>query len=113
MATAADIEGEPLVVVVHRRVKPGQERSFEAAMGEFISHQLRHRQQGVPGTRQAFDASARHRWRKIVRNGHGRRDALPASNVTASVIPDSGHWIMEENPTATSKIVRDFLVSKT
>ncbi len=34
MATAADIEGEPLVVVVHRRVKPGQERSFEAAMGE-------------------------------------------------------------------------------
>jgi pimeloyl-ACP methyl ester carboxylesterase len=34
-----------------------------------------------------------------------------ASDVTEGVIPDSGHWIMEENPTATSVIVRSFLSS--
>jgi len=32
-----------------------------------------------------------------------------AVNVTAGVIPDSGHWIMEENPAATTKLVTDFL----
>jgi pimeloyl-ACP methyl ester carboxylesterase len=32
-----------------------------------------------------------------------------ADNVTAGVIPDSGHWIMEENPTATVKAVTNFL----
>jgi pimeloyl-ACP methyl ester carboxylesterase len=32
-----------------------------------------------------------------------------ASNVRAGVIPDSGHWIMEENPRATIAIVRAFL----
>jgi pimeloyl-ACP methyl ester carboxylesterase len=32
-----------------------------------------------------------------------------ASNVREGVIPDSGHWIMEENPTATISIVRAFL----
>jgi pimeloyl-ACP methyl ester carboxylesterase len=32
-----------------------------------------------------------------------------ASNVRGGVIPDSGHWIMEENPTATISMVRDFL----
>lgn len=35
------------------------------------------------------------------------RDA--AIDVTEGVIPDSGHWIMEENPTATIAIVRAFL----
>jgi pimeloyl-ACP methyl ester carboxylesterase len=35
-----------------------------------------------------------------------------ASNVRAGVIPDSGHWIMEENPRATIAIVRDFLEAK-
>jgi len=30
-------------------------------------------------------------------------------DVTAGVVPDSGHWIMEENPRATIKLVRDFL----
>jgi pimeloyl-ACP methyl ester carboxylesterase len=30
-------------------------------------------------------------------------------NVTEGVVPDSGHWIMEENPRATIKLVRDFL----
>ncbi|MGO4283415.1 alpha/beta hydrolase [Bosea sp. UNC402CLCol] len=35
------------------------------------------------------------------------RDA--ATDVTEGVIPDSGHWIMEENPTATIAMVRPFL----
>ncbi|MPR12950.1 alpha/beta fold hydrolase [Microvirga tunisiensis] len=34
-----------------------------------------------------------------------------ASDVTEGIIPDSGHWIMEENPTATSVMVRSFLSS--
>jgi pimeloyl-ACP methyl ester carboxylesterase len=32
-----------------------------------------------------------------------------ASNVQAAVVPDSGHWIMEENPTATIALIRPFL----
>lgn len=32
-----------------------------------------------------------------------------ATNVMEGVVPDSGHWIMEENPTATVKLVRAFL----
>lgn len=32
-----------------------------------------------------------------------------ASNVTEGIVPDSGHWIMEENPAATTKMVRAFL----
>jgi pimeloyl-ACP methyl ester carboxylesterase len=32
-----------------------------------------------------------------------------ATNVQEGVIPDSGHWIMEENPTATTSMVRAFL----
>jgi pimeloyl-ACP methyl ester carboxylesterase len=35
-----------------------------------------------------------------------------ASNVRAGVIPDSGHWIMEENPRATIAMVRAFLEGK-
>jgi pimeloyl-ACP methyl ester carboxylesterase len=35
-----------------------------------------------------------------------------ASNVREGVIPDSGHWIMEENPTATISVVRAFLETK-
>jgi pimeloyl-ACP methyl ester carboxylesterase len=34
-----------------------------------------------------------------------------ASDVTEGIVPDSGHWIMEENPTATSAMVRSFLAS--
>lgn len=30
-------------------------------------------------------------------------------NVTGGVVPGTGHWIMEENPAATMKLVRDFL----
>jgi len=32
-----------------------------------------------------------------------------ATDVREAVIPDSGHWIMEENPAATIALVRDFL----
>jgi len=32
-----------------------------------------------------------------------------ATNVTEGVVPDSGHWIMEENPAAVVKMVRSFL----
>lgn len=32
-----------------------------------------------------------------------------ATNVTEGIVPDSGHWIMEENPVATTKLVKDFL----
>jgi pimeloyl-ACP methyl ester carboxylesterase len=32
-----------------------------------------------------------------------------ASNVTAGVVPGSGHWIMEENPQATIGLVLEFL----
>jgi len=35
-----------------------------------------------------------------------------AADVRAGVVPDSGHWIMEENPTATIAMVRAFLDSK-
>ena len=31
-------------------------------------------------------------------------------NVTEGVVPDSGHWIMEENPRATIQLVRDFIM---
>jgi pimeloyl-ACP methyl ester carboxylesterase len=32
-----------------------------------------------------------------------------ADNVEGGVVPDSGHWIMEENPAATVALVRAFL----
>jgi pimeloyl-ACP methyl ester carboxylesterase len=32
-----------------------------------------------------------------------------ASDVQEAIVPDSGHWIMEENPQATIRIVRAFL----
>lgn len=32
-----------------------------------------------------------------------------ATDVSEGVVPDSGHWIMEENPDATTRMVREFL----
>jgi pimeloyl-ACP methyl ester carboxylesterase len=32
-----------------------------------------------------------------------------AADVHEGIVPDSGHWIMEENPQATIRLVRDFL----
>jgi pimeloyl-ACP methyl ester carboxylesterase len=36
-----------------------------------------------------------------------------ATNVREGIIPDSGHWIMEENPSATISMVRAFLDENT
>ena len=43
--------------------------------------------------------------------GAGMADELRyvASNVNGAIVPRSGHWIMEENPQATIKIVTEFL----
>lgn len=43
--------------------------------------------------------------------GTGQADVLRfvATDVTAGIVPGSGHWIMEENPDATIKLVTDFL----
>ena len=32
-----------------------------------------------------------------------------ASDVTGGIVPDSGHWIMEENPQSTVRLVTEFL----
>ena len=32
-----------------------------------------------------------------------------ATTVSEGVIPDSGHWIMDENPKATTEAIVDFL----
>ena len=32
-----------------------------------------------------------------------------ATNVTEAIVPNSGHWVMEEKPTATIKLITDFL----
>ncbi|UVK51810.1 alpha/beta hydrolase [Mesorhizobium sp. AR02] len=32
-----------------------------------------------------------------------------AADVTGAIVPSSGHWIMEENPDATVKLITDFL----
>jgi pimeloyl-ACP methyl ester carboxylesterase len=34
---------------------------------------------------------------------------LAASDVTRAIIPDAGHWLMEEQLAETVKVVRDFL----
>ena len=34
---------------------------------------------------------------------------IVAGNVTVGIVPNSGHWIMEENPQATIKLVTEFL----
>jgi pimeloyl-ACP methyl ester carboxylesterase len=43
--------------------------------------------------------------------GKGMADEMrfAASNVTGGIVPNSGHWIMEENPQATIELVTDFL----
>ena len=32
-----------------------------------------------------------------------------ATDVSSAIVPGSGHWVMEENPSATTKLVLDFL----
>jgi pimeloyl-ACP methyl ester carboxylesterase len=43
--------------------------------------------------------------------GSGMADELRfvASDVTGAIVPDSGHWIMEENPQATVQLVTGFI----
>src|SRR3954463_2783154 len=43
--------------------------------------------------------------------GPGQADELRfvGSNVTGAIVPGSGHWIMEENPGATTTLVLEFL----
>jgi pimeloyl-ACP methyl ester carboxylesterase len=41
--------------------------------------------------------------------GMGVELKFAAANVTVGIVPDSGHWIMEENPQATTRLVLDFL----
>ena len=43
--------------------------------------------------------------------GTGMADEMrsAASNVTGGIVPNSGHWIMEENPQATVELVTGFL----
>jgi pimeloyl-ACP methyl ester carboxylesterase len=36
-----------------------------------------------------------------------------ATNVREAVIPGAGHWLMEESPTVTTGVIRDFLNDRT
>jgi pimeloyl-ACP methyl ester carboxylesterase len=36
-----------------------------------------------------------------------------AVNVREAVVPSAGHWMMEENPTFTVALIRDFLKDQT
>jgi pimeloyl-ACP methyl ester carboxylesterase len=43
--------------------------------------------------------------------GHG--PANPAVNVREAVVPNSGHWLMEESPAYTVNLIRDYLKDPT
>ena len=59
--------------------------------------------------RQADHAGAGDRRREIVRPDDGTVMRAAATNVTEAIVPNSGHWVMEENPAATIKLITDFL----
>jgi len=44
-------------------------------------------------------------------SGTGQADILRlvATNVSMGIVPNSGHWIMEENPRATTELIVNFL----
>jgi pimeloyl-ACP methyl ester carboxylesterase len=46
---------------------------------------------------------------KFFGNGMAVEMKFAAANVTGGIVPASGHWIMEEKPTATTKLVGDYL----
>jgi len=46
---------------------------------------------------------------EVIRRRNGR---FAAENVQGAVIPHSGHWVMEENPTDTMALVIDFLTAR-
>ena len=41
--------------------------------------------------------------------GQAEEIRFVGTNVSAAIVPGSGHWIMEENPGATTKLVLEFL----
>ena len=43
----------------------------------------------------------------------GEQAKLIASDVTVVVLPDTGHWLMEESPTYTVALIRDYLKDPT
>ena len=61
------------------------------------------------GRGQAHHARAGARRREVVRPNDGDRDARGRDQCHGGIVPNSGHWIMEENPTATIALVTDFL----
>ena len=63
----------------------------------------------VPGQRPTEDAGPGVGWPEVLRPDDGDGDAAGADDVTEGIVPDSGHWIMEENPRATIQLVSDFL----
>lgn len=46
---------------------------------------------------------------KSLGNGMADEVRFVGSNVTGGIVPNSGHWIMEENPQGTIKLVTEFL----
>jgi pimeloyl-ACP methyl ester carboxylesterase len=67
----------------------------------------------IPGKGQAAYACAGNRGEKSFGTTMAKIMRFAATNVREGVIPDSGHWIMEENPTATISMVRAFLDANT
>jgi pimeloyl-ACP methyl ester carboxylesterase len=48
----------------------------------------------------------------LTERGRGRTiDTKSPFHVSSGIVPHSGHWIMEENPQATVKIVTEFLAN--
>ena len=79
------------------------------------SSSLRHSAKTQPTTRRCSPRTARSRCRclpSVPRNFSAPmadQMQFAASNVTGGIVPNSGHWIMEENPQATIELVTDFL----
>jgi hypothetical protein len=49
------------------------------------------------------------RWRRSSGAGEAEILRYVATNVTMGIDPDSGHWIMEKNPQATTKLIVYFV----
>jgi hypothetical protein len=63
------------------------------------------------GSRAGLNAGAGNRRREVLRGGHGELRHV-ATDVTSAVIPNSGHWLMEEQPAATIAAIVSFLGRK-
>jgi hypothetical protein len=49
------------------------------------------------------------RWRLSCSDALGKRMKLVATNATSVILPDTGHWILEESPQATTDALMRFL----